>query len=116
MNAGTELILGHQYYSKSASGTIITFTPTAKTHTDDVWMDGGLSRNIKDIAHTREQAAFIGIDEIVQGEKKFKRSQYRDNVWMWMNRPVNTKSFDYYMCGCGKIISNCGFSSRHKCK
>lgn len=59
---------------------------------------------------------YAGKEIIQQGEKQFVKSDYRDWVYLWINRPMNTKSFDYYMCNCGRIISNCGFSQKHKCK
>jgi len=53
---------------------------------------------------------------IIQDGKYFIESPYRKGYYVWVNRPINRKSFDYQMCGCGRIISNCGFSIRHKCK
>lgn len=54
--------------------------------------------------------------EVIQDGKRFVKSEYREGVYLWMNRPIHSKSFDYYMCtGCGRIISNCGFSNKHKC-
>lgn len=116
MIPGTELIIGHTYYTKAGHGGIIPFTVTHKADIDDMWYDGGLPRSIKNIEFTEKMAEFIGVGKITQGGKVFSRSSFRNNAWIWMNRPLHTKSFDYYMCGCGKIISNCGFSARHKCK
>jgi hypothetical protein len=53
---------------------------------------------------------------ILQKGKYFIQSEHRNNVYIWLNRPLNIKSFDYYMCDCGLIISNCGFATKHKCK
>lgn len=117
MLKGTQLIIGHAYYSKTGQGKVMSFTPTGKSESrDDVWYDGGVARKIEEIEFTEQQASFIGVNEITQGKKIFVRSSVRPHVWVWRNRPADIKSFDYYMCGCGKIISNCGFSARHKCK
>lgn len=51
---------------------------------------------------------------IIQGKKFFTQSQTRSHVWIWVNRPTHGKHFDYYMCPCGKIYSNAGFT-KHKC-
>lgn len=52
---------------------------------------------------------------IIQNGKQFLQSPYRPHVYMWMNKPIYGKTFDYYMCSCGIIRSNCGFA-KHKCK
>jgi hypothetical protein len=54
-------------------------------------------------------------DGIVQGKKFFIPSYSRPGYYSWINNP-NTygKTFDYWMCSCGKIRSNCGFA-KHKC-
>lgn len=55
-------------------------------------------------------------DKVIQDGKIFVKSKYRDGVYIWTNRPLYCKKFDYHMCICGRVISNCGFTTRHKCK
>lgn len=72
MKIGTQLQPNKLYYTKTGVGIIVSFnkginlktdeegiiTPS-KTDTTDVWMVGGISRHIKDIAETEEEAQQI---------------------------------------------------------
>jgi len=68
------------------------------------------------MAETSQQFKERKPNGIVQDGKHFVELEHTKGHYIWVNKPINIKSFHYQMCECGRIISNCGFSSRHKCK
>ena len=49
METNVKLEIGKKYFTKNGAGEIVEFNCTSYTATENVYMDGGLSRHIKDI-------------------------------------------------------------------